>query len=284
VERTVQENIDAIAGITSIVEHYGVFNYGNFDLGGSSHIYGDMFANGNITIGSAAGVTSGEVYHTTGTTVSGGGAFTDGGDPGLNLAMPTLNTTSYDSQISTAQTMPAGGLSKTSSFSLGGGTLYVNGSVSISGTTTISGPGTIVATGPISFNGSISGNGTQMTFISQDSISLSGSAALTDATFYARNSLSTIGSGDFTLGSFITPGDVSMSGNSTFKGIAFALGTVDLGGSAELWGSVVAGQVTGLTGHAQLYHSTADLPPDIQTSIIVGGGGYKMVAGSWKEL
>lgn len=258
---------------------YAIFSNSEINATGSVLITGDIFGNGDTNFGGSAQLVDGSVYHPPGYEVDGA---PDGGVPDPLPTMPSLDTSSYDSEISIAEGVASGDVNYTSDIYLNGGTVYVNGDVNISGTGTIYGPGAIVATGNINISGTLTSNDSGINFISGDSMNLSGSSTIPDSTFYSSGSINVSGSGRFIGGSFLTNGDINMSGSPSIQGIVYSGGTTTITGDVSLNGSFACSTLNHLTGNVSITFDEEALPEEIPPGF--ASEGISPIKGSWKEL
>ena len=262
--------------------NYSVFGNSNILLGRSYAITGDMFINGN-TVFEGSG-TGGNVYHTAGKTVTGGG--TDKGVPSTIPTFPVMDTSYYSNQITLAGGVAAGNQSwSNTTVNLGGSTIYVNGSAVFS-SVTFNGPGMIVATGNITFqNGPNTGNNASIKVISGAAFSSTGdNTRLNNFTYYGQTSVSMANSYSGTGNVVLSNGNISLSGNVAVSGLLYSkAGSVSLSGSSNVTGSIVA--ATGVTADKAditiTYSKSAfenNVPPGFPTS------QYSPKKGSWNQI
>jgi len=261
---------------------YALFSNNNLNVTGSVKFYGDVYTNGNTSLGGSSSVISGEVYHPSGKTVS--GSAVDGGTPSSLPAMPSLDTTSYTNDIIIASGKTSRSFNFSSDIYLSAypdNTLYVNGSVSISGNTEIHGPGKIVSTGSIAMSGLLESE-SNISIISGSSIARSGTVDFENLTLYAATSISMSGSGSLDNTAIITPGNLSMSGTNSISGLIYAGNTAALSGTNTITGGLVASNISGFSGSNKIYYSASALalavPPGFSAS------GYSVIKGTWKQF
>lgn len=262
--------------------NYSVFGNSNVLLGRSYVITGDMFTNGN-TVFEGSG-TGGNVYHTAGKTVTGGG--TDKGVPSPIPTFPVMDTSSFTNDIALAGGVAAGNQTwANTTVNLNGGTIYVNGTANFS-TVTFNGPGKIVATGNITFtNGPNQCNGSNITVISGAAFSTTGNnTRLNNFTYYGHTSVALSNSYSGTGNVVISNGNISTSGNVSVSGLIYSkTGAVSLANTTNVTGSIVA--AAGVTADKAdiviTYSKSAfenNIPPGFPTST------YTPKKGSWKEI
>jgi hypothetical protein len=264
---------------------YALYSNSNLSMSGSVHISGDIYSNGDTRMTGSCRVDNGKVYYSDDGSVSGSGScqYQDGGTPNPAPEMPTLDTSSYDSRISIAQSMSAGNVnySGSSDIYLNGSTIYVNGNLTISGSGTIRGPGAFVVTGTTNISGSRGSDGSEVKFVSNGALSVSGSASMPNSSFYSKADLSVSGSGRFIVGSFITERDLRMSGSCTLQGMGYAGGAARFSGTVQIIGSLVSQSVSGLSGTVDVRYDRASLPGDAPAGF--SGTKLSRARGSWKE-
>ena len=232
------------------------FNYALFWAGGDSLDVqngtvningGDVFTAdtvGDISTGTinvvGAGVPStlngGFVYTTLAWTAA--GTYTTGTLPGDLPAYPTLDTTYYDTEITTAIAMPTGNVTWVGAHVLAGN-LYVDGTFT-SNAATITGSGTIAASGNITIQllSSVTPSaGGTIRFITAGDIQITGTPAIATRTVCYARGLLRINTGVTNLrGTFIAVDTVRMDANTALMGVIYAdrarlLNTVTINGS-----------------------------------------------------
>jgi len=259
---------------------YALYSNLATSLSGNTNIEGDMYVNGNTSFSGNASVTDGYLYHPTGTTISGHGTYTDGGEPNPKPNFPVIDTSSYDSLITTAQSVPEGDVSYSNQTTdLNGATIYVNGDVTISGNTTFNGPGTIVASGKIDLSGNTYSSST-VKFISQEEIKLTGNTYTNRALYYSATSLSASGNTRVTVGGFITEGTLSLSGNLNISGIVYSMAGTSMSGNATVRGALVTNSVTGLSGNSKITYDPSVFPGEMPSGF--SASNLTVKKGSWR--
>lgn len=265
---------------------YAMYTASALDLAGNAEIQGDVYVNGNTNFSGNTDVTDGYVYHAAGSTVSGHGTFTDGGTPVPTPPFPTLDTSFYANQITTAQGATAANVTyNNNTYNLNGGIIYVHGNVTISGNTTFVGPGTIVATGTFNMSGNTYTSGGTVNFIASNDISLSGNTYTEGAVYYSDTSISASGNTRVQVGGFLTSGNTSLSGNLNLSGLIYSGGVVSMSGNPVVTGAVISGSssgVTGLSGNARITYDSSVFPVTLPPGFAATSIAKKK--GSWKGI
>lgn len=280
IQRTVSEAVSK--GGYPFAFNFGVYSGGGENFTGNILISGDAYVSGNTTFGSNCQVINGDVEHPAGTTVT-GAHVTSEVVPAV--PMPTFDSSSYDSLISTAQSSSITSLtiSGNSNYNLGGSTIYVHGNVTISGNTTITGGGTIVATGTINQSGNTTTTNGNVSFISNGQIALSGNTTTPGANFYSTSNINVSGNTRVQVGSFLTKGPVSLTGNTNISGLIFAGGGASIvSGNPVITGAIVAHDFSSFSGNANVFYDPTQFPSSVP-------GGFSStsltpVKGTWKEM
>jgi len=283
IRKTVSQVV-ATGGYPSAFD-YAVFNNGSLNLSGNAEINGDVFVNGNTVFSGSATVANGYAYHPAGDTVSGHGTYTDGGTPDPVPSFPSLDTSYYSGQITTAQDQSAGNQTyNNTTVNLGGGTVYVNGDINVSGTTTFNGPGVVVASGAINFSGNTYTSG-GVRFISAGTLSISGNQYTQDSLYYSNTAIAASGNTRVNVGGFISGGTTSLNGNINVSGLIYSVGQISLVGNPAITGAMLSGSLAGVTGLSGSTLITYDdsvfldqLPPGFTPSTL------SRVKGTWKEM
>jgi len=237
-----------------------VFCGAGINFSGNVTVKGDVYLNGSSTFGSNCSFTDGYVYHPTGTTLSGGGTWTNGGALNPVPAFPAFDSSSYDALITAAQGVPSGDKTySNTTVNLNGETIYVKGDVTISGNTTINGPGQIVATGKISQSGNTYSSNS-VKFIANNELKVSGNTYTSGATYYSATDIDASGNTRVDVGSFITTGPVKLSGNLNLSGLVYAeTGASFISGNPVIRGSLVANAFSTFSGNANVYYDETKL-------------------------
>jgi len=239
---------------------YAIYCNTGASFTGNVAVQGDTYMNGNTTFGNNCSFTNGDVYHPTGTTLSGGGTWTNGGALDPVPAFPDFDSSSYDDLITAAQGVPSGNQTySNTTLNLNGQTIYVNGNVTISGNTTINGPGQIVATGKISQSGNTYSSDS-VKFISNNELTVSGNTYTSGSTYYSGTDINASGNTRVDVGSFITKGPVKLSGNLNISGLVYAeTGASFISGNPVIRGSLVANSFSTFSGNANVYYDETKL-------------------------
>jgi phage baseplate assembly protein gpV len=236
---------------------------------------------GNTAFGSNCSFTDGYVYHPSGTTLSGGGTWTDGGQPSTVPTFPSFDHSYYDNLITAAYSIPAANKTYSSTtVNLNGQTIYVHGDVTISGNTTFNGTGTIVATGKITESGNTYASNA-VKFISKGKLTVSGNTYTSDSDYYSATDISASGNTRVEVGSMITKGPVTLSGNLNLSGVIYTeTGASSISGNPVIRGALVANSFSTFSGNANVYFDESEfpgsLPPGfVASSLIVKKGTWK---------
>lgn len=262
--------------------NYSLYSNSTSAISGSAIVDGDMYVNGNTTLSDYVHVQNGDIYHPTGTTisVSGSPTYVDGGQPNPKPSFPALDSSSYDSLITTASHVAAGDVSYTdATVNLNGSTIYVKGNVTIAGNTTFNGPGAIVATGTISLSGNTYSTGS-VNFISNGQISATGNTYTAGSTYYSTTSIFASGNTRVSVGSFITKGNVTLGGNLNLSGIIYAQGSASLTGNTIVTGSLVTNSVSTITDNSHVTYDPTYFPAQMPVGFT--GTTLTVKKGTWK--
>jgi formylmethanofuran dehydrogenase subunit C len=237
--------------------------------------------NGNTSFGSNCSFTDGYVYHPTGTSLSGGGTWTDGGSQNPAPSFPPFDTTYYDNLITAAYSVPAGNQTySNTTLNLAGSTIYVNGNVTISGNTTINGPGTIVATGTINQSGNTYSSSAPK-FISQGNLYVAGNAYTSGSTYYSATHITAEGNTRVDVGGMLSKGGVALAGNLNLSGIVFSnSGTSFVSGNPVIRGALVANSFSTFSGNANVVFDESKFPSNMPTGFTASSLTVKK--GSWR--
>ena len=205
-------------------------NQGEVNING-----GDVFTHN--TVGSSSGGTidvagsgspsilnGGFVYTTNAWTAS--GSYTTGTLPGDLPHYPTLDTTYYDNEITTANAQSSGNLTWNGGSQVISANTYVNGSVNIGGGTTVTGSGAIVATRAITIGGTTSvtpsANGS-IRFISAEDVRIQNTPTLATGTVcYARGTIRVNAGITNIRGTFIAVDEIRLDDNVGITGCLYA--------------------------------------------------------------
>lgn len=276
VYRTVQQQISS--STLPAAFQYAVYNNGGFTLSGNSTIKGDIFSKGNMTVSGNSNHPTGETYLASGYTLKVNNKTTS---PDAYLssypAMPTINTTYYDQQITSAKGVASGNQTITN-YNLNGGNLFVNGNLTINGNVT--GGGVIAASGTITVSGNSSvASNTQI--ISNKALTISGNTNFQSGdVLYSATSMSDSGNNRLN-GSIMAP-SISINGNDTIYGFLYSWGvSVAINGNVNLYGAVVNPASSSYSGNITIQFDDSYLP---SAPPGLSGGGVSLVRGSWKEL
>ncbi|MFC1559548.1 hypothetical protein ACFL4F_00405 [Candidatus Margulisiibacteriota bacterium] len=259
---------------------YAMFS-GNYDftIEGKASISGDIFANGSISLTGTAQLINGEAYHSEGYAVSGNA--TDGGTPDPVPAMPSMDTTYYDGQISIAEGIAPADQSYVS-LNLNGGIVYINGDADISGSGVITGPGTFVCTGKLMISGSPVSDGSAIVFISKGDIEIAGNASLPNSSFYARENMVTTGNVNIQIGTMLASGDFLIDGSVDFRGAVYCANVLTVSGNPIVSGSLVANRFEGIGGGISITYDPSMLPSAPPAGL--EKGDPEPIKGTWEEL
>jgi len=246
IHKTVSQRV-RIGGLPAAFD-YAVFCNNSMNLSGNAEVSGDMFVNGNTNFTGNATVSDGMIFHPSGTTLTGHGTFTDGGEPNPIPTFPAFDPSYYDGLIAAAGGFAAENQSySNTTIDLNGGTVYVHGNVTISGNTTFNGPGVIVATGTVAMSGNTYST-SSVKFISGGAQNLTGNSYTSGSVFYSSTSLTASGNTRVDVGGFLTKGALTLSGNMNISGIVYSEGGVSLSGNPVISGSLVTSSVAGIAG------------------------------------
>ena len=273
--RSLQERISSSSLPAAF--NYGIYNNGSLTLSGNSTINGDIFSNGNMTISGNAKHPTGDDYVSSGHTVTVGGKTVAATVLNPPPPLPTINTTTYDSSIATALTMPSGNKSY-SSLNLAGGTTYVHGNATISGAVT--GGGTLVVSGTTTISGNVTVDpGT--TIISNNTLTISGNTNFqTGSVIYSATKITDSGNNRLN-GSIMAP-TITIGGNDTIYGFLYAWGvSVTISGNVNLYGAVVNPSSATYSGNITINYDPSYLPSPPPG---LTGGGFSVTKGSFREL
>jgi cytoskeletal protein CcmA (bactofilin family) len=250
----------SMGGVPSAFD-YAVYCNTGASFTGNVTVQGDVYTNGSTTFGNNCSFTEGYVCHPSGTTLSGGGTWTDGGSPNPEPPFPVFDPSYYDNLITAAQSVPAGNQSySNTTVNLGGSTIYVNGDVSISGNVTFNGPGTVVATGKIDQSGNTYSS-SSVKFISYGAVKVTGNTYTSGATYYSATEVEASGNTRVEAGSFLTKGPVKLSGNLNLSGMIYAeSGASFISGNPVVRGSFVANSFSTFSGNANVYYDESKFP------------------------
>ena len=291
------------------------FNYALFWAGGDSLSVnrgtvningGDIFTNNTVAsiapgamnvagTGAPSALNGGFVYTTNAWTAA--GTYTVGTLPGDLPHYPTLDTTYYDSEITTALAQPSGNLAWTGGSQVLAGNVYVRGTVNINGTV-ITGTGAIVATGMITIRGTTSvtpSAGGTIRFISGNNIQIQNTPTIATRTVCYARGLLEMNTGVTNLrGTFIAVDEVRMDANAAMTGVIYA-DRVRLLNTSTINGSVVTNRfrnsqisassqvVTINYDPSYLEDATPGLGLDIDGDILAEGTIIR-VPGTWQQL
>jgi uncharacterized Zn-binding protein involved in type VI secretion len=260
---------------------YAVYCNTGTAFSGNVNVQGDVYMNGSSSFGSNCRFTDGYVYHPTGTTLSGGGTWTDGGAENPVPTFPSFDSSYYDGLIATAQGVPAGNQTySNTTVNLNGQTIYVKGNVTISGNTTINGPGQIVATGTINQSGNTY-TSALVKFVANGAMGISGNTYTSGADYYSATSISGSGNTRVDVGSMLTKGAVSLSGNLNLSGIVFAnSGTSFISGNPVIRGALIASHFGSFSGNANVVFDESKFPSTMPTGFTASTLTVKK--GSWR--
>jgi len=276
--RTVCENVN-IGGLPPAFD-YSVFSNSSATIWGNTHITGSIFVNGNTLLGQASSVTGGYVYHPFGTSISGTGTYTNGGEPTPLPSFPVIDTSYYDAAIASAGSVPSGDrVYNNATINLNGGTVYVKGNVTISGNTTINGPGSIVATGQIAISGNTYGS-SSVKYISSGSINVTGNVYTNDAIYYSSSAISASGNTRVNVGGLISKGGVSLGGNVNVFGLIYSYGTASMSGNPILKGALVSSSMADLSGSVTITYDSSVFPKQLPPGFPPSSLAVKK--GTWK--
>lgn len=215
---------------------------------------GDVFTKGalsstgagtiDVTDGGTPATTNGGFVYTTNSWTA-SGTYTEGTKPDDEPGYPTLDTTFYDSEITTAEAQPEGNIEWEGGSQVLSGTTYVNGGVEIDGTA-VTGNGALVATGEILIRGSSSitpNSGGFIRLISKTEIEIKDTSTTATGTgVYARQELRL--DGVTVTGAFISPDTVTIKGDATVTGYAYA-NTLEMREDSTTNGSLVTNRFAG---------------------------------------
>jgi cytoskeletal protein CcmA (bactofilin family) len=270
---------DLAKGSSSSSFTNAVYGDGNMSLSGHSTINGPVFTDGNITLTGSSSI-DGAVSLPPGHTISGGSATVVSPNP----PAPSLETSYYDSRIADAMAVPAGNMSISSTYNLGGGTLYVHGNLSVS--SGITGGGTIVVTGTFSKSGSYNVD-SNTTIISNGNMYISGSGNISSgAVLYSANDIYISGGGDIT-GSILSLKGIAASGNGRIIGVVYSgtglTGETEITGNRSIIGSIISRGPSAFSGNVDIIFDPTKIPSSIP-GIVGGSSPMSKVKGTWKEL
>lgn len=268
--RTILQNMNSSSLPAAFT--YAIYNNGSLDLRGSSCVVGDIYANGNITTQKTSNHPSGDTFTAAGYTVNGAPGSVQDPAP----SMPSLNSTYYDGQITTAQSAPAGNRIL-NNMNLGGGTVYVKGNATISGN--ITGGGVIVVTGTTTLNSAIISENT--TIISNGLMTIqSNTNVATGGVLYSPTQISI--PGNPRIFGTVMSAKITANGTPTIMGVLFSWDvSTEMNGNVTVYGSVVNPSASTYTGNINLEFREEYIPDFIEG---LSAGGVGLVKGSWKEL
>ena len=228
-------------------------------------VYGDVFQAGNISATGGAAIRGGLAYATgtaTGDLVP--------GNPATLVpfpAMPGLDTTPYDVELLNASIF--GGPTLSGDVNLGGGTVYVNGSVVSS---RIFGPGRLVATGNVVLHTAPTLD-PDVTVVAGGDLSLIGATTLgTNCLFYANGAALARATGQVASScAILGRGTITLRDTSRILGMVYSLNRIEMIARGSIIGSAVAGHGFTLSSESQVTHDAFSLPARIPPGLEVIG-------------
>lgn len=242
---------------TSTANHPG-FSYalftgnGNGLLYNTSWIQGNVLARGDVYVTQLAKITDGTAAATG--NVYGQGTYTKGTLPNPVPTMPSLNTSYYDTLISSANGQPAGNRIITTTINLSSSTIYVRGNVTIRDNAIVNGPGRIVATGNITVQNNARVRN-KVELISGIDVTVTNSGRIEDyGLIFTRRYVYIRISANIT-GDIVAQNRVYLYNNSQIRGIIFTQQYIYFYTTANVRGSVVAQQAQ-LSNSARLTYDT----------------------------
>jgi len=260
---------------------YAVYCCRGIDFSGSVKVSGDVYVSGNTTFGNNCSFTQGYVYHPSGTILSGGGTWIDGGQPSNVRTFPSFDHSYYENLIAAAHSVPASNKTySNTTINLNGQTIYVNGDVTISGNTTFNGSGVIVATGKINESGNTYASNA-IKFVSKGELTVLGNAHTPCADYYSATDISASGNTFVEVGSMITKGPVRLSGNLNLSGTIYSeTGESSIFGDPVIRGAIVANSFSTFSGNANVYFDETKFPGSLPTGFAPSSVTVKK--GTWK--
>lgn len=272
--RKVAQSVD-IAIAFHVAFDYALFGNTNSDtlkIKDDVTISGNAYYDGDVEVEEDASVTNGLVYADS---VTGDGTYTEApGPPDPVPAYPTFDTTSYDNQISTAESQASSDwtLSGSDSYDLNGGTVYYE-EITIKNNATITGTGTIVATKDVTVkdNANISSG---VTIITKKDMKVENNAVIqSGAVLYARKDI-TLKDNVNVTGSLLAPENnktVTVKDDANFTGIIYT-DTAKLRDDAVISGSVVANEYEGdkIKDDVSITYNQSSLPSSLPTGMQEG--------------
>lgn len=293
--RTMRSIIARMAGLQGILDEYllywgGVGGGGSTTISNNVGIWGDIFANSSISMGSGTTV-NGDTLATG--TITGG---TVTGSREQNTALPTnpptMDTTYYTNLIAYANnnpTPPPG--NKTWNTSTKTGNIYIRGNLTINGTITITGTCTTAVTGTVTINNGATIRYENFRLIAGGLITINNTVTIGKRCLLYSNTGFSINNG-FTCGgagtgegtSLITPGTFSSFwNNATIYGFIYVGGALSLNNGTKFWGNIIANQVTGIGNLSQLHLSSTSNTLSSITGL-TGGGSMETSVTGWDEI
>jgi len=195
--------------------------------------------------GTPSTLNGGLIYTTNAWTAA--GTYTTGTLPGDLPAYPTLDTTYYDNEITTAIAQPTGNLSWSGGSQVVSGTTYIDGTININNTT-VTGNGALVASGTITIRGTTSvtpSAGGTIRFITAVDIQIQGTPTLATRTVCYARTRTRINAGVTNLrGTFIAVDEFWMDNNTALTGVIYA-DRVRIFNTSTINGSLVTNRFRG---------------------------------------
>jgi len=292
IERVIRQMVTLTSDDWADAFSYAIFSNQTSDeleLKDDVTINGDIYYNytgGSVDVDSNATVSAS--YKVYANSVTGSGTYTQAaGEASPVPAMPTLTTTTYDSAITTAQSVGRSDLTldNTDNLNLSGTAYYDN--FKVKGDATVTGSGTIVCTHDckVEDNGNIGAN---ITIIAVNKIEIKDDAVVQQGgVLYSQNEIKLKNDAVVTA-SLIVPGSsdkIKMENDATLTGIIYG-GTVELKGDATINGAVVGDSYKNdeVKDNVTINYNSSYLPSTIPTGIQAGSTLISSVAGTWDEI
>jgi hypothetical protein len=264
---------------------------GTTNISNNVTINGDVFINGNISMGNGATIHGNS--QATGNNT--GGSVT--GTRDANVTAPT-NPPYIDTTYYLAQLAIAAGYSASNPTWNGGtitGTTYIHGNLTLKGNITVSGNALVVVTGTIDLNNNCTISvpaGTSITVIAGGAVTFNNNVQVATGTsrgkvvFYSNTYFTCTNNvfiGNINDGVvFICPNDLAgFANNVTFYGFLYCGGTLTIGNNSYFYGNILANNVLSITNNASI-----TLVPGLSDISSVQGvaGGVITNTTTWEEV
>lgn len=282
VKRTVREDVTLTPDWPSAFDYAIYGNSGELEIKEGVTITGDVFQNGDVELEAFATITG--YLDVTGAIEAGDGAtYNSRPLPDPLPTFPALNTAYYDDQIAIAAGSGSGDQAY-GNLDLGGGTIYVSGSLQINQNGSITGPGTVVVANYIELQGGVTMGG-GVTIISGMEIEMQQNVVVNaNSVLYAAEKIEFQESGIIMDNSaMITPGEIEFKESGVFSGIMYAGGKIEIKENSTITGSVISGIGMEVKQGVNITYDASQFPGGIPIGIPSTG---KMDAdvSKWEEI